>query len=184
MKKAMVVYESRYGSTRRYAQWIAEELACPLCERKAFHPQDLADCEVIIYGGGLYAGGVNGIRFLAKNEKLLSGKTVILYTCGLADPQNSDNISRIRAALAKALPPRLLAHTKVFHLRGGIDYSRLGPVHRAMMAMLRKMLLKKDAASLSGEDRQLLETYGKCVDFTDRESIRPLIRCAKAVCGK
>lgn len=28
---------------------------------------------------------------------------------------------------------------------------------------------------LSGEDREMLETYGKKVDFTDRLSIAPLI---------
>lgn len=28
MKKTVVIYESKYGSTRCYAQWIAEELTC------------------------------------------------------------------------------------------------------------------------------------------------------------
>ena len=43
------------------------------------------------------------------------------------------------------------------------------------MAMLRKMLLKKNESDLNSEDKQLLETYGKAVDFTDRESIQPLV---------
>ncbi|MEZ3468576.1 MAG: flavodoxin domain-containing protein, partial [Schaedlerella sp.] len=62
-----------------------------------------------------------------------------------------------------------------FHLRGGMDYSRLTFVHRSMMSMLRKMLLKKEDSERSWEDRQILETYGQCLDFTDRESIRPLV---------
>ena len=43
------------------------------------------------------------------------------------------------------------------------------------MAMLRKMLLKKDESELTYEDKGLLDTYGGVVDFTDKESIRPLI---------
>jgi hypothetical protein len=64
---------------------------------------------------------------------------------------------------------------KVFHLRGAIDYSRLGPVHRSMMAMLFRMTSRKDPASLRGEDREMLATYGKAVDFTDRASIAPVV---------
>lgn len=62
-----------------------------------------------------------------------------------------------------------------FHLRGSIDYRRLHLVHRAMMSMLYRTLLKKPDSQLSGEGRQLLATYGKKTDFSDRESIQPLI---------
>lgn len=64
---------------------------------------------------------------------------------------------------------------QLFHLQGGIDYSRLSFVHKSMMSMLRKMLLKKETGELRDEERQILETYGTCIDFTDRESIKPLV---------
>lgn len=175
MNKVVVIYESKYGSTRRYAEWIAEALSCPLFERKNFHPRDFAQYELIIYGGGLYAGGVSGIKLLTQNYKLLCGKKIVLFTCGIADPAKPDNVSHIREALRKVLSEEMLEHIQLFHLRGGIDYPRLSFVHKAMMSMLRKMLLKKDIHSLSDEDRQLLDTYGKYVDFTNRKSIRPLV---------
>lgn len=174
MNKKIVVYTSNYGSTRRYAQWIAEELSCPLFEKKAIHPQDLSAPQTVIYGGGLYAGGVNGINFITRNWRSLSDKNVVLFTCGLADPKDPANVSNIRSSLAKSLSAKMLAHIKIFHLRGGIDYPQLNFIHRSMMAMLRRMLLKKDARDLSREDRQLLDTYGKYIDLTDRESIQPL----------
>ena len=46
--------------------------------------------------------------------------------------------------------------------------------------MLRKVLQKKDPQSLSSEDLQLLETYGKRVDFTDPDSIGPLVTDARS----
>lgn len=99
---------------------------------------------------------------------------MVLFTCGLADPKDPANVSNIRSSLTKSLSAKMLAHIKIFHLRGGIDYPRLNFIHRSMMAMLRRMLLKKDARDLSREDRQLLDTYGKYIDLTDRESIQPL----------
>ncbi len=178
MDKIVVIYESKYGDTRRYAEWIAEALSCPVFERKQFRSRDFSQYEAIIYGGGLYAGGVSGIKMLAQNWHLLSGKKVILFTCGLADPNKPDNISGIRKSLVKVLSKEMLEHIHIFHLRGGIEYSRLNFVHKSMMAMLRRMLLKKDPHELSDEDKQLLATYGKCVDLTDRSSIRPLVEFA------
>lgn len=178
MNKSVVIYESKYGSTRRYAQWIAEELDCPLFQRKDFHAKNFANYEVVIYGGGLYAGRVSGINLITQNWDSLAGKKVILFTCGIADPAESSSISHIKDSLAKVLPPERLEHIRVFHLRGGIDYSRLSLLHRAMMSMLRKALLKKDADSLSREDKLLLETYGTFVDFTEYNSILPLTEYA------
>lgn len=175
MDKTVVIFESKYGATRQYARWIAEALSCPLFERRAFRPRDLAQYETIIYGGGLYAGSVNGIKFLTKNWDLISGKRVVLFTCGLADPSDPENVSTIRNALSKALPPEIIEQIQLFHLRGSINYSALSLVHKFMMAMLRKMLLKKDPLSLRKEDKLLLDTYGKYVDFTAQESIQPLI---------
>lgn len=175
MNKIVVIYESKYGYTRRYAQWIAEELACPVFKRRNFRPRNFSQYDVVIYGGGLYAGGISGIRLLTRNQVVLSGKQIILFTCGLADTDNPKNIANIRSSLSDTLPGELLEQIRCFHLRGGIDYSSLSFVHRAMMSMLCKMLRKKGESNLSDEDRQILETYGKKIDFTKRGSIRPLV---------
>jgi len=66
--------------------------------------------------------------------------------------------------------------TKVFHLRGGIDYKKLGIVHRAMMAMLKTMMTgKKPREEWTDEQKLLIDTYGDRVDFTDRRSINPIV---------
>ena len=70
----------------------------------------------------------------------------------------------------------MLEHIHLFHLRGSIDYGKLNFVHKSMMAMLHKALQRKDRDSLREEDRQLLDTYGGCVDFTSKESITPIVQ--------
>lgn len=175
MERTVVIYESKYGYTRKYAQWIGEALSCPVLERREMHPRNLTQYGTVIYGGGLYAGGISGIKFITKNWGILSEKDVVIFTCGLADPENPENIANIRKSLGKIFTKEMIEHVRLFHLRGGIDYSRLSVIHRSMMSMLRQMLLKKDDRELSEEDRQVIETYGQCLDFTDHESIRPLV---------
>lgn len=173
--KTAVVYASKYGFTRQYAAWIAEDLSCDLLDAGGLRPAALEPYDALLFGGGLYAGGVSGISLLTKNFGRLKGKKLALFTCGLADPADPDNVAHIRQGLDKVLTPPMGEAVKIFHLRGGIDYGRLGTVHKAMMAMLRRMLLRKDPAALREEDRELLRTYGKKVDFTDKDSIAPIV---------
>ncbi len=177
MKKTIIIYRSRYGYTKRYAQWIAEELHCPVKNVKQIKPAILADFDTIIFGGGLYAGGVGGISLLTKNARLLQSKNIILFTCGLADPTDPTNVSSIRTSLSRVLPPEMQKNMTIFHLRGGIDYFRLSLVHKAMMAMMHRMLLRKE--TLRAEDREFLKTYGRKVDFTDHSTISAVADAAR-----
>lgn len=173
--KSVVIYESKYGATRKYAEWIAESLACDLFERKGVKPLQLMQYDTIVYGGGLYAGGVSGIKLLVDNFGSLGDKNIVLFTCGLADPTDPENIDNIRSGLAKVLTAEMQKNIKVFHLRGGIDYAALGFIHKSMMGMLYKMVKRKDPATLKNDEKGIIATYGAAVDFTDRETLRPLL---------
>jgi len=171
----LVTYASKYGTARKYAQWIAEALCCDIQPAGKVEPTVLGSYDVLIHGGGLYAGGLSGIKTVTKHADALRGKTVIVFSCGLADPEDPKNAAHIESGIAGALLPQMREAVRQFHFRGGIDYRRLTPLHRAMMAMLRLSLLKKGHENLSAEDQQLLDTYGKAVDYSSRSSIAPLV---------
>ena len=173
--KCLVTYASKYGSTKKYAQWIAEALACDIRDSRDVSRTLLEQYDVIIHGGGLYAGGLSGIHTIVKNFDAISGKEIILFSCGLADPGDLENVAHIEASLAKVLKPEMSGKIKQFHLRGGIDYAALSPIHKAMMAMLRRTMLQKGYQNLRPEDQLMLDTYGKVIDFSDRDTILPLL---------
>lgn len=52
MSKVVVLYQSKYGATQKYAQWLAAELACDLVETKKADIDQIATYDVIILGGG------------------------------------------------------------------------------------------------------------------------------------
>lgn len=179
MNNTIVIYESKYGYTKQYAKWIAEALSCPLFEKKSVSKTDLQKADTIIYGGGLYAGGINGIKLIISDWNLISDKKVAVFTCGLAAPEEPTVAVHLKEAIHKTFSPEMCKKITFFHLRGGMDYSRLTPIHRAMMAMLRKMLLKKDPSELDASDIGILETYGQTLDFTDKSTIQGIIDWAK-----
>lgn len=167
MNKIAVIYKSIYGSTKQYAEWIAEELGAVLIERRSAHASDLLKYDCIIYGGGLYASGVIGSDLVSKNPC----NRLVVFTVGLSNPDKTD-YSNI---MNRAFPNEEYQPNKVFHFRGAIDYGKLGFMHRNLMKMLKKSVERKTEVERDDENRVFLETYGKAVDFTDNKTIKPLI---------
>ena len=79
MDNILVIYKSIYGSTKKYAKWIAEDLNCNVVEVKKVKIKDLENYKTIIYGGGLYASGISGVSFIKKNYNKL--KQIMYYIC-------------------------------------------------------------------------------------------------------
>lgn len=181
MKDILVTYASHYGYTARYAQWIAKQLGCEAVEVKAATARQLADCRVLVFGGGLYAGGLNGAKRIFRSLPSLESRQLVIFTCGLADPADPPTVKHIRQELEKNLPAGVWQRAKLFHFRGGMNYGRLSPIHRIMMGMLRKMLLKKPEAERTEQEQGLLATFGGTPDFTDPETARPLVEYVRAL---
>ena len=131
----------------------------------------LNDYDMIVFGGGIYAGHISSIALVAKFPK----KPLVIFTVGLADPAEV-NFAPI---LHKSLPPIRIKSSKFFHLRGGLDMERLSFLHRRVMKMLKKALDKKDASQLRSEEAAIMQSAGGKVDFVSRDAVVPIIEYVK-----
>ena len=174
MKKIAIIYKSHYGATKQYAEWIAEALDASLFEMSQVKPPQLMDYDVVVYGGGLYAGGINGAKLVAKNP---CKQTLVVFTVGLADPETTD----FSDIVTKSLSQKVASQSKVFHLRGGIDYSKLGVFHKTAMAMVKKKAENTPVAERTKDDVMMIETYGKKICFMDKDSITPLVEYIRSL---
>ena len=68
MGKAIVIYTSKRGSTKQYAEWIAEDLGCPALTLDEAKSQDinLYEYDCIIYGGWIRGSGIVDFDKFAK----------------------------------------------------------------------------------------------------------------------
>lgn len=176
MNKIAVIYKSKYGATKQYAEWIAGDLGADLYENPDIKPSQLLDYDVIVYGGGLYARGISGIKLVTKNPC----NRLVVFTVGAANPELTDYTEIINKNFSK----ELLEKTKIFHLRGGIDYGRLNFIDRKLMAMMVKMTSEKPESEVTEEDKVLISTYGKKVDFADKATISPIVEYVSQLKGE
>ena len=178
--KSLIIYGSQYGTAKAYATKLSEITEIPCISYENI--KDIKDYEQIIYFGGLYAGGVKGLKNTFRLLKNSNIKT-ILVTVGLADVNNKENTNNIKASLEKQLDYKIsffsnlniYKNSLIFHLRGGIDYSKLNFKHKTMMKMLYHSLKNKPIESLTQEDKALIETYNTKVDFVDYDSLKQIV---------
>ncbi len=171
MNKCAVLYKSKYGTTKQYAQWIAQETGGDLYEMPHVTVSDLEKYDTLIIGGGLYAGGMLGFSFFKKNYTALAGKKLIVFSVG-ASFDNKTNTDTIKTA---NLSPEMQEKVAYFHLRGGLDYPSMKKLDRFAMWCMKKMLERKPAAERDDETAGVIGTYGKKVSFLDRKSLAPLL---------
>ena len=81
--KGIVIYKSKYGSTKTYAIWISEALGFDLCDSKNVSIKNLLEYDSIVYGGGLYAEVINGVHLITKNIDALEGKKIAIFSTGI-----------------------------------------------------------------------------------------------------
>ena len=174
--KHIIIYGSQYGSTKRYAERLAETTGV---EAVAYtEAGDLSGYDRIVFLGALYAGGVTGLKKTV--GKMDSRQELIVATIGLADPSAPDNIAHIRRSIKSQIPAHFYDENRIFHLRGAIDYNHLGLKHRVMMSLLHAKVAKMPKEELNSEALAMLDTYGQKVDFVDFDMLNPLVDAIKA----
>ena len=165
--KVLIIYHSKTGFSKRYAQWLAESMNCkviPFKERKKVNENDY---EKIILFGGLYAGQMSGLKWLKNKLPELSGKRLAAVAVGCA-PMDGPDLSESMTKLFGGTP-----EIKGFYCQGGLDYEHMGAVDRAMMAALRAFLKKK------GDQQEMLEGISHSFDGSNRAYLAPAAAWAR-----
>ncbi len=172
---AVVIYKSKYGSTKTYAEWISKELECPLLNAKETKIEDILDYDTIIYGGGLYAEVIAGVSLITKNLDKLSGKKLIVYSTGITPPDCREYYDDL--VIKKNFKPEMMDKIKVYNFMGKMILDELTVVHRTAIKALKKLMSGKE--NPTEMEKLLIELCDKDGDFSDRESIKELIEYAK-----
>ena len=174
---ALVIYSSKAGFTKKYAEWIAVELSADLLDiSQVKGPEIFESYDTVIFGGGMHVGRINDIKLIKKNLDKLAGKKVIVFGVGIAKATHQ----RYEEYEDKNFNGKQRGVLKFFYFQGGLNVEKLPKRDKLMMSMMTKMMGKKDPETLNDEERNLLQACITPVDYTDKKAIEPLIAYAKA----
>lgn len=167
--KTVVIYKSKSGFVKNYAEWIAGDLSADIFEATEIDLDKLKTYDTIIYGGGLYAVGINGIKFITQNLNELKDKNIIVYASG-ASPSRDEIRDEVKNRNFKLDEQKYI---EFFYLRGGFDYDKLTFMDKRLMRLMKFKLQKKK--DLTPDEKGMLEAYDNPVDFTNKKNIKEII---------
>ena len=168
--KTIIVYGSHYGTSNVYAHKLSQFIKCKCVASKKVN--SLFNYERIIYIGSIYAGKIADIKEILSvmNEK----SEFIVITVGIANPENEKNVAHILNSAKKQIPSELFKRTKFYHLRGALDYHSMSLQHKIMMKMMCISLKLKPKNKITDEDRLIIDSYGKSLDFVDFAALKKI----------
>lgn len=173
--KTIVVYKTKYGSTKTYAEWIAQELSCEAVDVKNTNIEKLTEYDAIIYGGGLYAEVINGVSIITKNLDNLKNKKIAVYTTGITplDCRAYYDDYVIKKNFKDGVPDNI----RVFNFLGKMKMDELSVVHRTALKSLKKIMSSKK--NPSEMEKLLVELCDADGDFSNKDDIKELISYIK-----
>lgn len=178
-RKTAIIYGSKYGSTKRYAEWIAQETQADLFESRTVRLDQLFNYDTIVYGGALYAVGISGFKLISDNYHALKGKKIIVFSVGASSICHKT----IEDVTKKNFTQQMRGNIRYFHLRGIFDYQKLNWLDKMLMSLLRWQLTKKKPEELDADAKMMLSCFNQSFDWTDKQAILPIVACIEEGTG-
>lgn len=171
MNKGVILYQSKYGATKKYADWLIEETGFDCVETKNAKVVNIQEYDVIILGGGVYASGIAGLQFLKKNIGQLADKKIVVFAVG-ASPYDEKAIQQIRELHFK----NELSNIPLFYCRGAWDEEKMKFVDRTLCNMLKKAVAKQNSEEYEPWQKALMGAVGQKCDWTNKSYLEPLLK--------
>ena len=169
MASSIVIYSSKYGSTKQYAEWLAQDSGADILPVEKADAKKLAAYGAIVFGACVYVGKMRKIEFIVKNWAALEGKKVLVFAvCSSKTGEKKAN-----EIMEANIPAAMRAKVKFYSLAGKIG--KLDLLDSILIQAQLSAARDKYRKSGSVEDRRALERLGH-FDEMDRGQIAPIAK--------
>lgn len=169
--KTVVLYVSKYGHSKEYAELISKTLDCDIKAFNEFKKSEVEKYDNIIFGSGVYIGKIKKMK---KALQLFSKKPVILFACG-GSPFVANYIEELKK---NNFTKEQLEFHQFFYLPGGMDLSKVKGIMKFFMNMGRKMLEKKK--DKTKDEEEFLKGFDNPTHLVEEKHIKELVEFVNA----
>jgi menaquinone-dependent protoporphyrinogen IX oxidase len=177
MNNGIILYQSKYGTTKKYADWLKEATGFHCMETRRATLNDVQNSETIVLMGGVYASGIAGIGFLKKHFASLQGKQILVFAVG-ASPCDETAIQQCHDHNLKGD----MAGIPLFYGRGAWNLDGMTFGDRTLCKLLLKAVARQDPSTYEPWQLALVEANANnsAFDWSDKACLEPLLSAINA----
>lgn len=165
--RVLILYQSTYGSTKQYADWIHREIPSAVADIEACPAPDFAPYDVIVFGSPVRAGRIVLAPVIVSSWSAIRDKSLVLYTVSGTPPDHP----ALRALYNASLPTDIRKGVRHFPLHGRMVHRTLSARDRALVSVGRAIQRDDTLKKFMQED----------FDGVRRETLAPLLEHLRSV---
>ena len=163
----IVLYRSKYGATRQYADWIGADLRLPVIDPEMINDQLLAACDFLLIGTSVYLGDLLLKAWLKGNKHRLEHKKLFFFIVCAPTP----DVSTHGQIIMDNIPGDLLRpSTDIVFLPGRWIFSQLSRTDGRVLK----------AKALTETDPAKKEALSQDSDAVKKENIAELLEAVRS----
>lgn len=170
----IIIYKSKTGFTKKYAEIIAAKLNCDAINIKDISKIDINKQDIVIYGSRVHAGIIDGLN---KMKKLFAGgsiKKLVVFATGATPKEAQDLIEKLWINNFSTEEAKNIPH---FYLQSGLCYEKMGFVAHFIMKMVAKMMEKKK--DKDSNEKGFSQAITNSYDISSDKYVEPLVNFLK-----
>lgn len=165
--KTIVFYHSKTGSTKKYAEDIARQVAGEALPLKRGWVKKAEGAECLVFGGNVQAGNIQGLNeFLSEYERF-EGIPIIVFSVGMALPSPEGRQDLISQNLLD------MYHVRFYQVQGSFDLNKLDFFSKFMMKRTLKSIGERENASAA--EKMIGDLVSKPLVIYDKEKIEKIV---------
>ena len=165
--RTLVLYFSKTGSTKKYAEDIAAALKCDVLPFKKFNKKWVDDYDTIIFGARVVGSRIQKMDDFLMHYDLMKDKNIILFAVGMSLVTKETRANLISGNLLD------LYHVRFYQLRGSFDFKKLSFFERILMNNSLRMIANDPNAS--ADQQMLLSIKETPLDYYDNAGVDRII---------
>lgn len=165
--RVLIVYQSKYGSTKQYAEWIHREIPSQMVDIKKCNALEFTKYDMIVFGSYIRTGQIVIAPVIIENWNAIKGKKIVLFTTS-GTPPGHPNIGKIYNT---NLPHEIRKEIKYFPLHGRMLHKDLSSYDESLVTVGRMM----------EKDETLKRFMTEDFDDVKPENISPVLEYIKAL---
>lgn len=172
--KVAVIFYSKTGFTRRYANWLVEDLKGRGHEAESIafeeaKKREFGGFDAIVFGSWLMAGQIQKVKWFKEHFDEWKDKKLAVFGVGGSPRENPD----VDTLLENLFNDEEKSRAKGFYCQGGFNYDEMSAGSRMAMKMFVKVLRSKK--NPTEEEKIMADMISHSYDIADRKYLEPLI---------
>src|SRR6185503_7735000 len=169
--QGIIIYDSKYGATRQYAEWLGTELNLPFSLSHNITKKQIDEADYLLIGTPVYFGKFRIRRWLRKNAGNINNKKLFFFIVNATAPDEQER----RDKFAKDnIGGEIRNKCEIYFLPGRLIHKNLTPFDKLMVKMGERAI--KDPVKRNGIRSDL--------DNVKKENIVKLIERVNNYCSE